>query len=104
MIPTDLKPGAVVRCTRRATRLPEGEYVLKGYVAKPVWYRAMTSPSALIEGKPNHMNGGDQGWMLDRFKLIRDGDGSDYQGPDDVDLVSGSQADDYPPASIRRAL
>ena len=42
--------------------------------------------------------------LVDRFILIRNGDGSDYQGPDDVDLVNGSQADDYPPASIRRAL
>ena len=43
--------------------------------------------------------------LVDRFILIRNGDGSDYQGPDDVDLVvNGSQVGDYPPASIRRAL
>jgi hypothetical protein len=80
--------------------MPTGEYVLKGYVANPHWRGGATGPAALIEGKPNNMNGGDQGWMLDRFVLIRDGDGSDYQAADDVDLTS----DDYPPASIRRAL
>ena len=104
MIPTDLKPGAVVRCARAAISLPLGEYIFTGYVAKPKWTSFATGPAALIEGRPNIMNGDDQGWMLDRFILIRDGDGSDYQGPDDVDLVNGSQADDYPPASIRRAL
>ena len=87
MIPTDLKPGAVVRCARAAISLPLGEYIFTGYVAKPKWTSFATGPAALIEGRPNMMNDGDQGWMLDRFILIRDGDGSDYQGPDDVDLV-----------------
>lgn len=88
MIPTDLKPGAIVRCTRPSSSMPTGEYVLKGYVANPHWISRATGPAALIEGKPNNMNGGDQGWMLYRFVLIRDGDGSDYQADDDVDLVA----------------
>ena len=88
MIPRDLKPGALVRCARASShRLPLGEYIFTGYVAKPNWSGSATGPAALIEGRPNIMNGDDQGWMLDRFILIRDGDGSDYQGPDDVDLV-----------------
>ena len=43
------------------------------------------------------------GWYHNRFDVVPSPDGADYQGPDDVDLVNGSQADDYPPASIRRA-
>ena len=87
MIPRDLKPGALVRCARAATSLPLGEYIFTGYVAKPKWTSLAPGPAALIEGRPNTMNDGDQGWMLDRFILIRDGDGADYQAADDVDLV-----------------
>ena len=87
MIPTDLKPGAILRCARAATGLPLGEYIFTGYVAKPNWRGSASGPGARIEGRPNTMNGDEQGWMLDRFILIRDGDGSDYQGPDDVDLA-----------------
>ena len=87
MIPRDLKPGALVRCARAAPSLPLGEYIFTGYVAKPKWRGWGSGPAALIEGRPNMMNDGDQGWMLDRFILIRDGDGSDYQADDDVDLV-----------------
>ena len=86
MIPTYLKPGAVVRCTRPTGGLPTREYVLAGYVASPFWRGSARGPGALIKGCPNIMNGGDQGWMLDRFELVRDGDGSDYQRLDDVDL------------------
>ena len=87
MIPRDLKPGALVRCIRSTSSLPEGDHVLKGYIKDPNW--AIIRVGVLIEGYPNHMDGTDQGWMLERFKLIRDGDGSDYQGPDDVDLIGG---------------
>ena len=86
MIPRDLKPNARVRCIRNAGHLLFGEYTLTGYVASPLWRGSARGPGALIEGCPNIMNGGDQGWMLDRFELVRDGDGADYQRLDDVDL------------------
>jgi hypothetical protein len=75
MIPSDLKPGAKVRCIRSANRwLKEGEVytVLGGDGPEFV---------TIVEANPS---GG--GWYRDRFVVCANADGSDYQGPDDVDL------------------
>ena len=84
MIPDNLKNGAVVRCITKATDLPVGLYTVVGYKRKPSWGTGQTG--VLIAGYPNAMDGGDQGWTLHRFDLVCDGDGSDYQGLNDVDL------------------
>jgi hypothetical protein len=87
MIPLDLKLGAILRCVRGSTGggVVAGQtYVLKGYNQNPFW--SPRSASVLLAGTPNTWSSKDSCWMLDRFELVCDGDGSDYQPPDDVDL------------------
>lgn len=78
MIPFDLKPGAKVRCLDNygGNRLVRDQtYTLDHYETA-----VADTFVHLVEDK------GSGGWCLHRFDLIRDGDGSDYQAPDDVDL------------------
>jgi hypothetical protein len=91
-IPYGLKPGAIVSCRSRPSSAARDQkvFVVVGYRRQPEFGG---SYGVLIEGLPNHNWGtsaGDQGWNLDRWDVIRDGDGFDYQADDDVDLRQGS--------------
>jgi hypothetical protein len=98
MIPTDLKPGALVRCVS-PTVCPTGRLV-QGQIYTVIGYNRNCgytgeSASVLLKGVRTHHTQGDQGWMRRRFELIRDGDGADYQAADDVDLVAEPTRREY---------
>lgn len=89
-MPYGLKPGAIVSCRIRPPSAAQNQmvFVVTGYKRNPKWG---AGSGVLIEGLPNLKWGksaGDQGWSLDRWNVIRDGDGSDYQADDDIDLHS----------------
>jgi hypothetical protein len=85
MIPTTLKPGAKVRCVARTSGLVDGQiYTVIGYNPN-CGYGGERTSVLLADVKTAHTTG-DRGWMRYRFEVVSDGDGSDYQGPDDVDL------------------
>ena len=91
MIPITLKPGALLEVLARPISFDRRMKFAKliGYNAAPRW-GSWGTISVLIEGCPNYYNHTqpliDDGWALHRFKLVRDGDGSDYQPDGDVDL------------------
>ena len=83
MIPTDLKPGAILRCVEPCgSALPADKlYVL-------VCYKRFDSSRVVVQKQgSNDVSGVGTGWYLRRFELVSDGDGSDYQADDDVDLL-----------------
>ena len=90
MIPTDLKPGAILRCIEpRGSALPADKlYVLVRYK------RFDSSRVVVLEQGSNDISSGGAGWYLRRFELACNAGGSDYQADDDVDLL-------VPPTPIR---
>ena len=86
MIPTDLKVGAKVRCIRDNGRALRNNqiYTVIGY-NPDCGYSGETCSVLLDEAKTYHENG-DHGWFRDRFVVVSDGDGFDWQPPGDVDL------------------
>ena len=91
MIPLDLKPGAVVRCVSPPSggTLRGGHYyTVIGYHPNPGY--SEPGPSVLLREVRTSHTTGDHGGLLRRFELIRDGDGSDWQGPNDCDLGRAS--------------
>ena len=93
MIPTDLKPGAILRCIEpRGSALPADKlYVL-------VRYKRFDSSRVVVQEQgSNDVSSGGAGWYLRRFELACNAGGSDYQADDDVDLL-------VPPTPIRGRL
>jgi hypothetical protein len=82
MIPTDLKPGAVVRCIQPCGGALSADklYVLVRYK------RSDLSRVVVREQGANDVSVSGAGWYLRRFVLACNADGSDYQADDDVDL------------------
>ena len=97
MIPADLRPGSIVRCTDGSygsySGLHEDEnYTVVGYNRNPEWGVGLNLIGVMLAECPNTMGviGGrtDEGWVLARFRLVKaaPADGYDYQAVDDVDL------------------
>jgi hypothetical protein len=99
VIPNNLKPGAILRLTEPTLGMGSSSVknrlvTLKGYNPKPMWSSVGDYGAMIVELPNNWTNFGDQGWGLRRFVTVTDGDGSDYQADDDIDL--------QPPHSVQQ--
>ena len=83
MIPTDLKPGAILRCIE-----PCGPVLQEGKLYVLVCYKRFDSSRVVVQKQgSNDVSDVGTGWYLRRFEPTCNADGSDYQADDDVDLL-----------------
>ena len=83
MIPTDLKPGAILRCVE-----PRGSALSADKLYVLVRYKRFDNNRVVVcEQGSNDVSCVGAGWYLRRFELACNADGADYQAADDVDLA-----------------